>query len=352
MRNNNKKLIKLTDEVLSENESYRRDNDESPFKIHLGDKTLWIYVKNLSSAYFDNKDITRAQLPRMKIFDEIKKSDIDILFLGYDHENDVYATWNPCIIKQRLNDAKYVSLYSRKEAQIYAKESNGFVFKKLNNDLEVCVFPRQMLCEYIMNHDQYFENNSQYVARGSKRRKDANMAYKLLKDVNNIKPFAQYLNKYGCLDTSEYCRIVKLLINRKMFTSHCNDFLAYDNVEDYGKAIEVFASHEEVCQILNHTNSDIADILRSYVDFLIQYSSKKTTKKEENKNEYNVSTRKITYIHDEEVLKQIEPYLNKYIPTPLPAIQYLMNHYSSIYPDNNMELKDWNKLIHSIEWKK
>lgn len=352
MKDNNKDLVKLTDEVLCEYESYSRENATSPYKIHLGDKTLWIYLKNLSSAHFKNKDVTRAQLPKNSEFSKIKKSDIDIIFLGYDCENDVYATWNPYIIKQRLNEAKYVSLYSRMVAQKYAKESNGFVSKKLNNDLEVCVFPRHMLGEYLMNYEQYFENNSQYVARGSKRRKDANMAYKLLKDTNNIKPFAQYLDKHNCPDTSEYCWAVKLLMNRKLFIRYCNDFLLYDKVEDYYKAIETFASHEEISQIFNHANKDVADILHSYVDFLVRYSSKNTSEREENKSEYNTSTHKITHISDEEVLKHIEPFLNKDIPTPLPAIQYLMNYYSSIYPDINMELKDWSNLIHSIKWEK
>lgn len=345
-------LITPMGEALKNDKSFSLINKANPCEIQHGEHKLWIYIKQISSAHFENRDVTRAQLPQSDIFQKIKESDDDFIFLGYDMENDVYATWNPHIIKQRLNEAKYVSLYSRMNAQVMAKKENGFVSFTLNNNLEVCVFPREMLCDYLLSREQRFVDKSVYVARGSKRRKKANEAYRIVKDANNIKPFAQYLNKHHCLYTSEYCQAIKLLINNRAFITHCNDFLAYDSLKDYSKAIESFVGHDDVRNILSHSDLDIAHVLYSYIDFLTQYKHISHKAKKTEKEEYDSETHKINYISDDNVIKHIEQYLNKDIPTPLPAMQYLINHYTEIYPDNKMELKDWSDLIHSIEWNK
>lgn len=59
----------------------------------------------------------RAQLPRRPIFDKVKNSNIDFLFLGYDMDNDVFVCWDPLKVRQRLNMKSYVSFYSFKDIQ-------------------------------------------------------------------------------------------------------------------------------------------------------------------------------------------------------------------------------------------
>ena len=82
--------------------NYRFIDGLNPSHILLNDKEYWIYLKNLTSAHFSNPDVWRAQLPLRDDFEVIKASDIDFVLLGYDGDNDVYATWNPVWVKQRL----------------------------------------------------------------------------------------------------------------------------------------------------------------------------------------------------------------------------------------------------------
>ena len=72
----------------------------NPFHIKLNGKEMYIYIKNLSSAYFSNTDVWRIQLPIRDDFEEIKGSPLDFVLLGYDGENDVYTAWNPKWAKQ------------------------------------------------------------------------------------------------------------------------------------------------------------------------------------------------------------------------------------------------------------
>lgn len=51
----------------------------------------------------------------------------------------MYATWNPHKVKQRLNEAKYVSFYSRLSAQKAAHDEDRFVRQELNNEGKVSV---------------------------------------------------------------------------------------------------------------------------------------------------------------------------------------------------------------------
>lgn len=86
--------------------------------IELDGHKYYIYLKCVShkgNPYPINDQ--RAQLPQRPIFDTIKESDIDFLFLGYDMENDVFVCWDPLKVRHRLNIKSYVSFYSYKDLQ-------------------------------------------------------------------------------------------------------------------------------------------------------------------------------------------------------------------------------------------
>lgn len=67
----------------------------NPFHVEIDEKEYYIYIKNLSPAYFQNPDVWRVQLPIREEFDKIKESEVTFILLGYDADNDVYTTWNP-----------------------------------------------------------------------------------------------------------------------------------------------------------------------------------------------------------------------------------------------------------------
>lgn len=56
--------------------SFQIINGLNPFHLTLNGKECYIYIKNLSPAYFSNPDIWRVQLPRREDFEVIKNSAI------------------------------------------------------------------------------------------------------------------------------------------------------------------------------------------------------------------------------------------------------------------------------------
>ena len=107
-------LLQLMLNVLAKADSFQYISGIQPFLMSLKGRKYYVYVKNLSSAYFkDRPDTTRAQLPIKDEFSEIKESAYPFIFLGYDRINDVLVCWNFHIAKKRLNERKSVSFYSR-----------------------------------------------------------------------------------------------------------------------------------------------------------------------------------------------------------------------------------------------
>lgn len=131
--------------------------DGNPFLIKIYGETFFIFLKNLSPAYFKNSpDVTRVQLPFSDHFDKINNANIQFIILGYDVDNDTMVSWNPSKIKERLNTKSNVSLYSRNTLQsglskyeiktgylsngekiiLFRRENLGFFFKSITNLFE------------------------------------------------------------------------------------------------------------------------------------------------------------------------------------------------------------------------
>ena len=129
-----------------------------PFGIRFSNKVYYVYIKNISSAYFTNRpDVTRAQLPKREEFDSIKNSEIPFIFLGYDSENDIYVCWNFHIAKNRLNEKDSVSFYSRYSIQNSVKEES-FYRKRLSNGDNLVLFKREMIEKFFKNIDSFFDD--------------------------------------------------------------------------------------------------------------------------------------------------------------------------------------------------
>lgn len=132
-----------------------------PFLMEIGGREFYIYVKNLSSAYFKTRpDTTRAQLPVREDFEEIKHSAIPFVFLGYDSVNDVIVCWNYHTAKQRLNERKSVSFYSRRYFQEEVV-SGEFLRKELKNGDTPVLFKRKDIITFFRSIDSFFEKPSE-----------------------------------------------------------------------------------------------------------------------------------------------------------------------------------------------
>lgn len=132
----------------------------NPFLLRRAHQQYFLYVKRLSSAYFkDRPDTTRAQLPKLEIFDTIKQSNHKFLFLGYDVENGVYACWNYHKVKMRLNEKKSVSFYSRLSAQRKVKRGE-FLRLTLKNGDEPVLFKWGDIAGFVDKIDSFFPNSA------------------------------------------------------------------------------------------------------------------------------------------------------------------------------------------------
>jgi len=149
-------LKQLMIDVLKNSVKFSYISGTQPFLMSFDGKEYYVYVKNLSSAYFKERpDTTRAQLPIRDEFKEIKKSPNLFIFFGYDQNNDVLVCWNFHIVKTRLNEKKSVSFYSR---QFFQDEVSSDIFlrKRLKNEDELVIFKRKNLIDFFNQIDVFF----------------------------------------------------------------------------------------------------------------------------------------------------------------------------------------------------
>lgn len=159
-------------ETLNElnNFSYEKGN---PFLIKIGTKKFFVFIKNLSPAYFKNSpDVTRIQLPYSTHFSKILKADIPFIIFGYDVDTDTVVTWNPVKVKERLNAKSNVSLYSRSSLQEKVKKDE-FKFGYLSNGEKIIVFKRVNLIKFFNKVFDLFEESN--VEKIDKSRQSDNL---------------------------------------------------------------------------------------------------------------------------------------------------------------------------------
>lgn len=137
--------------------SYEEGN---PFLIKIGAEKYFVFLKNLSPAYFKNSpDITRIQLPYSEHFSKIFKADIPFIILGYDVATDTVVAWNPSKVKERLNAKSNVSLYSRLSLQKDVKDGE-FRIGFLSNGERIAVFKRHTLSLFFKVVFNLFEDSN------------------------------------------------------------------------------------------------------------------------------------------------------------------------------------------------
>ena len=260
-------------ESLEECDSFRIIDGLNPFHIMLNGKELYIYIKNLSPAYFTNPDVWRVQLPKKEDFDPIKEGEIDFVLLGYDADNDVYTTWHPKWTKQRLNNGESVSFYSRLSLQEEVASSQDIKRLSLNNDGEVIAFPREHLEFILSNLKTFFQDDSDYVAMGSKRRPEANDAYKTFCDTKNVELLARSMTDdgYSGVTIGNYCRAIKTLINDGLITRYRKIFLSCDSLGEYLDVVSEFCNQPDIKEQNEKWHNTLSAALRAYITFLVKH---------------------------------------------------------------------------------
>lgn len=190
------------------NFSYEEGN---PFIIKIGPKSYFVFLKNLSPAYFKKSpDVTRVQLPYSPHFSKIFKADIPFIILGYDIDNDVLVSWNPKKVRERLNAKSNVSLYSRESLQLKIK-SNDFKEGYLSNGEKIVLFKRTMLPLFFSSYQVLFfktkelERNSNLSLFDEPAMEINAKKLSVIKDKDLIQEISPLLKKNKVLEAVEVC---------------------------------------------------------------------------------------------------------------------------------------------------
>lgn len=317
--------------------SYQEGN---PFLIKIGTAKYFVFLKNLSSAYFKNPDITRVQLPYSYHFSKIFKVDTPFIILGYDVDNDIVVSWNPENIKERLNSKNNVSLYSRYSLQKQVN-SDEFLFGYLTNGEKIVLFKRENLIAFFDVALDLFketdETNAINVNSITKRKE-------LLSDKQRFvlwlqEKYSESLVKvytYGVEKISKDLKEISELEENSLFD--INNPVILKNLFTKWYSIKKFKEKDLIAKYQN-SNS-----FKRYIDFreyelippykLIK-KSENTNRKEQGKIDI------ISEITDEELLQKITSLLKK--NQVLQVIEIVSNHLGKQY--KSMKFKDWHKII-------
>jgi len=377
-----KTLREIFEDSIKDSATYRKldDGKKNPGHIIFNGVECYVYIKNLSYAYLGNPDVWRAQMTGVDVLNDIKESQAMFILLGYDTDNNVFATWNPHQVKQRIGTASSPSLYSRLSLQKEVSATGKIKSMVLNNDLEVLVFPCDRLVDVLSNMDQFFPDTSDYVALGSKRRSEANAAYKELTNSKRLDEYAKFLLAAGVAssEVERLCLAVKRLINSNLISLHRKVFLAHDSLNDYHDAVVDFFNLDDVIEFKEKWGDIYPAAFSAYIAFLqkqhggikveeIDEEDEEEDGEEEEMNKeslekensslakdweaaYEDEHGNLTKLMNPELLKQLRPYLDTEYPTLPPAYNIIDDFYGNKYPKTQM--KDWGKLIKAINWSK
>lgn len=352
---------------------------KNPCHIMFEGVEYYIYIKNISSAYFSNPDVSRAQLTGVDTLLQIKESDALFILLGYDSDNRVFAAWNPHVAKQRIGTASSPSLYSRFSWQKEAFEQGNFITRELKNDGSVLLFPQEHISLFLGNIEMFFPDTSEYVAIGSKRRSEANTAYRELINMQHMDEFSKYLNTSGFDQSTiqEHVRAIKLLINTSLISNNRKIFLAYDTLEEYRDAVNDFLAQDKIKQMDAEMDNTFSYALPAYIDFLIdEYGDKYINSEEDNigfsepleeeqqfmpGHEDNAEAKKIDYegpftdehgiltcIANPTLIDLLREDLDSEYPRPMSAYATVEDFYGNLF--SNMEMFHWQNLFNKIDW--
>ncbi len=196
-------------EALNEQTGFAYE-DGNPFLIKLGAKRFFVFLRNLKPAYLRNSpDVTRIQLPMNNHFDKIFKVSIPFVALGYDAINDVFVSWNPPTLKERVNQKRNVSLYSRQSLQVKLK-SQEFRIATLSNGEAIVIFERINLASFFNELPNIF-NPQKVKVEASKivphkqQKGEAQSKLTLLKEKELLLKIKPLLKKNRVLEAVEIC---------------------------------------------------------------------------------------------------------------------------------------------------
>lgn len=216
-----KELKQLFEDIVSESKA--KCGKSNPFILEKENFNCYVFIKNISPAYYVNyPDNSRVQLPSSERFKEIINSNLDFLIIGYDGENEVFAAWDPNLIKDRLNEKSNVSVYSRFSWQ--SKVPMGeFKHHHLSNKDKVILFKKELLNDFFEDYSNLFNLSKNDITKDDDKEKskfdfDLEIVkssidpllkeHKVLQAVTVLENLLKNKSEYNQLSFKDYFRIV------------------------------------------------------------------------------------------------------------------------------------------------
>ena len=199
-----------------------------PFKIKFihgkGDKeSYWVFLKNISPAYFENPDVSRIQIANKPIFKKIHEQKELCIPVGYDSKSKNFVIWNPSSFLARVLSNDNISIYSRFSEQ--ANLTEKLKEFRLTNDEKVFVVNSSFLSVFLRNIKTYFKINTNSSLLSS----DQELLFKYLSDVDDL------------LKSNEVLKAVE-----KTYEKHKDneDFKNFDPFKDWFDLITAYKNHK------------------------------------------------------------------------------------------------------------
>ncbi len=338
-------LLRIAKEVLSTSADFKYISGDQPFFMSYKDVKYYVYIKNLSSAYFEGREATtRAQLPRRAEFEEIKNSPYLFLFLGYDAENDVYVCWDYNVAKQRLNATSNVSFYSRSHFQLSVKQGE-FTRGTLKNGDTPVLFKRQDLISFFDNIEKFFPEDKAPILPITKS---------AMKSHDYRSEFESYVISSGLSQSTctKYSTAIEGRVSQGVsthITLIATELFRVDDVNILEKWKDQLFATDEFEELDRVGKKMYSCALVKYIDFLRSIA---TVKPKPSNTPTTITpvtppstaSGKLMHIDDEELLQRIKSMVESH--RILQAAQEIAKHYIDQYP--KMTLSDWMSLAKSV----
>ncbi len=328
-------------ETLSRLESFSFE-EGNPFLIKINTKKYYIFLKNLSPAYFKSSpDVTRVQLPYSYHFLKIFKTDIPFIILGYDVDTNTVVAWNPKKMKERLNAKSNVSLYSRSSLQENVKDDE-FRFGYLSNGEKIIIFKLESLTFFFDISFDLFKENSilDFVPTSNNKKSSGKEQFEFwLKNrgysKRTIKHYSSGINKI-----SRDLKEISELDQNSLFDIESTKTL--QSLFDKWYSVDKF-KHNDIVGKLMYSNS-----LKRFIEYnenkqMSKYKITKISTSEQYETELK-KTANISEIRDKELLQIIKPLLRK--NKVLQAVEETSKYYENKH--RNMTFKDWHKIVSEL----
>ena len=317
----------------------------NPFLIKIGKKQYFVFLKNLSPAYFKNPDVTRVQLPYSDHFSKIFKAEIPFVILGYDVDNDTVVCWNPQKAKERLNAKSNVSLYSRSSLQQNVTDDE-FRFGYLSNGEKIVLFKRKNLINFFDVALSLFKENSYTnsipisITTSQKESLSDKQRFVLWLQEKYSESSAKVYT-YGVEKISKDLKEISELKKDSLF--EIKSIVTLQELYQKWYSIKEFKDKDLIAKYQNSNSFKRFIDFREYEQSL--NSNHSNTNNSKNKTEKELKkTSILTEITDKTLLQTIKPLLKK--NQVLQAVEVTSNYFGNEYI--SMTFKEWYKLVNQI----